>query len=73
MSHAELLVELHAQLLALTKYDFDESPRPQETAAGDELPPLPPGYEPRECPEYQIVKGVRKRQQRQCKVGAEGG
>lgn len=28
MSHAEFLVELHAQLLALTKYDFDESVSP---------------------------------------------
>ncbi|EGZ16377.1 hypothetical protein PHYSODRAFT_507157, partial [Phytophthora sojae] len=41
---------------------------PHEPAAGDVLPPLPPGHEPQECPEYQFVNGVLKRRQRQYKV-----
>ncbi|GMF51243.1 unnamed protein product [Phytophthora fragariaefolia] len=34
----------------------------------EHLAPLPRGHEPTECPDWQIVNGVHKRRQRQCKV-----
>ncbi|KAE9006415.1 hypothetical protein PF005_g9626 [Phytophthora fragariae] len=67
-SHAGFLTELHVQLLDLTDHDFADHPPPQVTSDGDVLPPLPCGHEPQECQEYQVVNGVRKRRQRQCKV-----
>ncbi|EGZ30635.1 hypothetical protein PHYSODRAFT_475315, partial [Phytophthora sojae] len=66
VSHAEFLMELHAALLDLSESDFAE--QVSFPCSGDVPPPLPPGHEPQECPEYQYVNGVRKRQQRQCKV-----
>eukprot|EP00644_Phytophthora_capsici_P003438 jgi/Phyca11/116695/e_gw1.31.165.1 len=69
VSHAEFLVQLHAEMLDLSEQDFAEHVSYTcSTAVGEELPPLPRGHEPQECPEYQIVNGVRKRRQRQCKV-----
>ncbi|POM58186.1 Hypothetical protein PHPALM_37205 [Phytophthora palmivora] len=68
ITHAEFLLELHTEMLGLRERDFAESPDPEETADGEVLPPLPPGHQSDECPEYQVVHGVRKRRQRQCKV-----
>ncbi|KAG3132998.1 hypothetical protein C6341_g22729 [Phytophthora cactorum] len=68
ISHAEFLIQLHAEMFDLSEKDFAEHPTPQTTAVGEEPPPLPHGHEPQECPEYQVVNGVRKRRQRQCKV-----
>ncbi|KAG3234859.1 hypothetical protein PI124_g20097 [Phytophthora idaei] len=68
ISHAEFLIQLHAEMLDLSEKDFAEHLTPQTTAVSEELPPLPHGHEPQECPEYQVVNGVRKRRQRQCKV-----
>ncbi|POM65599.1 Hypothetical protein PHPALM_18656 [Phytophthora palmivora] len=69
-SHAEFMLELHAQLLQLKKEDFVElsAASADEDVDAEFLAPLQKDHEPVECPDWKFVNGVRKRRQRLCKV-----
>eukprot|EP00644_Phytophthora_capsici_P003017 jgi/Phyca11/102831/e_gw1.7.965.1 len=66
-THAEFLTQLQAQMLDLTKEDFDQR-QPQVDGVNLVTRSMPAEHVPRENPDYQIVNGQRKRRQRQCKV-----
>ncbi|ETK94187.1 hypothetical protein L915_02717 [Phytophthora nicotianae] len=67
VSHAEFMLELHAEMMQMTEADFSdrETPDPETTV---ELTPQSTAHEPLESPDYQVVNGVLKRRERQCKV-----
>ncbi|ETL86523.1 hypothetical protein L917_14045 [Phytophthora nicotianae] len=68
-SHAEFLLELHAQLLAMKREVFVErSTASDVNSDAEDIAPFTRDHEPVECPDWLVVNGVRKRRQRQCKV-----
>ncbi|ETN02644.1 hypothetical protein PPTG_16248 [Phytophthora nicotianae INRA-310] len=66
ISHAEFLLKLHANMLDLDERSFTDQAPPTDIDSEAFAPMV--GHEAQESPDYQIVNGVRKRRQRQCKV-----